>query len=277
MNSTHPQYLQKEDEALSLQTHKMETIGILAAGIAHDLNNILTPILGYTDMMLKAGVENDPKLSHVHKIRMAAYRAKQLVGRILAFSRPNGEDKKLIHLSDCIEEAMVFLRAILPPTINLEFQSTASNDLILANGNEIQQIIINLCINAAQATIPQGSRVEVKLCDHIAPVPGQLQTGSVSRDCKILRMSVSDNGCGIAPSMIPRIFDPFFTSKPDGTGLGLSTVRDIVSKYNGAISVETALEKGASFHIFLPSPCGKLKAPALKAKTSEPGWAGPFS
>jgi PAS domain S-box-containing protein len=262
----------REAEAQLRQAQKMEALGTLAGGIAHDLNNMLTPILGYAEM-LDMGAENEQEArtycEHIHR---AALRAKSLVRQILTFSRASPPERHPVALSPIVHETAQLLRATLPVNIAIEICPETPGDVVLADPSQIQQILMNLAANAGHAMRDTGGRLTIALGDHRGPVrgiAGELEPVGDS----FVRLTVRDSGPGIPPDVLARIFDPFFTTKRkgEGTGMGLAVVHGIVKSYGGTIEVETAPGHGAAFHIYLP---GVLSAPHALGAGSTAARAG---
>ena len=234
------------------QAHKMEAIGTLAGGIAHDFNNILAAIVGYSELGQSPTESKEALLRYMRKIHQAGQRAGDLVRQILTFSRQTKQEIKPLHLKPMIKEALKFIRASLPATIEIE-QHLSSNALVLADPTQIHQIIMNMATNAAYAMKAEGGVLHIALeeCDINETLASQyvdLVAGAY------VCLTVSDTGIGMPSHIVERIFDPFYTTKPkeEGTGMGLSVVHGIVKSYKGAISVETEPGKGTTFNIFIP-------------------------
>jgi two-component system cell cycle sensor histidine kinase/response regulator CckA len=230
----------------------MEAIGALAGGIAHDFNNILSAIIGYTELaMLNEGAEHCT--AELKEALVAANRAKDLVKQILAFSRQTDEDRMPVKVAIVAKEAVKFLRATIPATIEIKTRIDDKSGAVLANSVELHQIIMNLCTNAQHAIGEQSGLLEVDVQNTEIDLSQkndiiELEVGSY------VRISVKDTGYGMTPDVMKRIFDPYFTTKEKGvgTGLGLAVLHGIVKKYGGAIKVESVLGKGTTFHIYLP-------------------------
>lgn len=231
---------------LLMQSQKMETIGKLAGGIAHDFNNLLTPIIGYSEMMLD-DAEDETNREDLSIIHNSALRAKQLVAQILSFSKYFKEVKKHVAIHDLIDEVVSILKSALPSNIQMHFDKGNENYYIYADPTQIHQVILNICTNAKQAIAPNNGTISISTSKSTLEVEGA-NVDSVT-------ISISDTGSGIPPKMLSNIFTPFFTtkSKSKGTGLGLSIAKDIITKYNGQISVESILGKGTLFSITLPT------------------------
>ncbi len=234
------------------QAQKMEAIGALAGGIAHDFNNILSAIIGFTELaMLSEGVEHcTPELNEVLK---AANRAKDLVKQILAFSRQTDEERMPVRVALVAKEAVKFLRATIPTTIEIKTHIDDKSGAVLANSVELHQIIMNLCTNAQHAIGEHGGLLEISVKNAEIDLSQKkdlidLEVGSY------VKISVKDTGHGMTRDVIDKIFDPYFTTKEKGvgTGLGLAVVHGIVKKYQGTIQVESEPGKGTIFHIYLP-------------------------
>jgi signal transduction histidine kinase len=234
------------------QAQKMEAIGALAGGIAHDFNNILSAIIGYTELaMLNEGVEHCTV--ELNEALKAANRAKDLVKQILAFSRQTEEERMPVRVTLVAKEAVKFLRATIPTTIEIQNRIDEKSGAVLANSVELHQIIMNLCTNAQHAIGEQSGLLEVA----VQNTEIDLSQKNDLIDLEIgpyVRISVKDTGHGMPPDVIKRIFDPYFTTKEKGvgTGLGLAVVHGIVKKYGGTIQVESEPGKGTTFHIYLP-------------------------
>ncbi|MGD0231995.1 MAG: PAS domain S-box protein, partial [Syntrophorhabdales bacterium] len=233
------------------QTQKMEAVGTLSAGIAHDFNSILTAILGFADLGFEDVPADSKAKRHLVRILRAAQRGKDLVKQILSFSRKGEEELRPTALAPVVEESIKMLRASLPKTIGIRGDITTEPSLALADPTQVQQIIMNLGTNAAHAMWPRGGQMTVELScvttSDDAPAPG-LTPGPY------LRLSVGDTGTGMERNILERVFDPFFTTKErgEGTGLGLWVVQAIVKNHNGAITVRSTPGKGSTFEVFLP-------------------------
>lgn len=271
-----------ETEVRLAQAQKMEAIGTLAGGIAHDLNNILTPILGYAELMSlmrRQGESIDQEV--IDQIAVSATRAREIVKQILAFSRHQKSERCPVSLSRAIKETIRMISSSLPATIDIEIRLNVENDIVLMNPDEMHRVIMNLCTNAYHAMRAHGGRMQITLDHHEGPLLGwSTHTELLLGD--YLRLSVADTGVGIDPDLLPRIFEPFFTTKKqgEGTGLGLPIVHGIVSRSNGLISVESRVGKGSSFHLYFPvvmdDICGSTRRSSDQNQVA-PGALSPAS
>jgi signal transduction histidine kinase/ActR/RegA family two-component response regulator len=243
---------------------KMEAIGTLAGGIAHDLNNMLTPILGYAELLRDAVADQRVAVDFVDQLTVCAQRASQTVKQVLAFSRQQSNERCLTRLSDAVREVTQLVRSSLPATIDIELALETLDDTVLVSPTELHQVLMNLCTNAFHAMQERGGRLRLGVTDHNGALLGwSALSGDVPSG--LIRLSVSDTGCGIESALLARIFEPFFTTKPqgEGTGMGLAIVHGIVSRAQGFVSVESAADQGTSVHIYLPRQQAVGDAPGV--------------
>jgi len=243
----------RELQAKLQQAQKMEAIGTLAGGIAHDFNNLLQSIIINTELGLYELKDERIDTKRLEQIFKASARAKDLVRQIVTFSRQSEKPLSPLRLSPLVKESLKLLRSTLPATIEVRQSIMAGKDTILADPTQINQILMNLCTNAAHAMKQGGGVLEVSLIDAAltdaaADINAELSPG----DSVILK--VSDTGYGMDQAVMERIFDPFFTTKgpAEGSGMGLSVVHGIVKGCNGTIVVDSKPGKGATFQIFFP-------------------------
>jgi len=254
--------LQKEKATLEnqlLQAQKMEAIGTLAGGIAHDFNNILSAILGNAEIALLHELPGGhPARYSVEEVRKAAKRARDLVRQILAFSRQKDEQFDEISLGLIIKEVVQLLRASLPVTIEIRQELTTQSDTIIGDPGRIHQVLMNLGTNAAHAMRKTGGILDIRSAD-IEVDPKSANSYPGLKPGAYLKLSVSDTGLGMSPSVRERIFEPYFTTKQvgEGTGLGLSVVHGIVKSLNGSITVASNKGQGSIFTILLPKVEGR--------------------
>jgi PAS domain S-box-containing protein len=242
----------KEKERQLLQVQKMEAIGTLAGGIAHDFNNILASIMGFTELALDDVKDGSIIHENLQEVVVASNRAKDLVTQILTFARQSDETLKPTQVGLVAIEVLKLIRSSMPATIEIK-QRIESESLVLANPTRIHQILMNLCTNAAHAMGKDGGILKVNIRDVIVD---NSSTSSYSDFMMgdYIEIMVSDTGIGIPPNLIESIFEPYFTTKcqSKGTGLGLAVIHGIVESYEGRITVDSELGKGAVFKILLP-------------------------
>ncbi|MFH1154678.1 MAG: response regulator [Pseudomonadota bacterium] len=235
------------------KSQKMEAIGTLAGGIAHDLNNILSPILGYADMIMGSTDPEDITFKRSEKIQKAAFRAADLVSQILLFSRRDEEEKKPMRIYPVAKEVLKLLSGSIPSTIRILDRIDTGCGFVEADPTQVHQIIMNLCTNAFHAMEETGGELTVTLnmVDLSAKEAGAFADLKPGR---YVRLQVTDTGCGMDESVQERIFDPYYTTKEEGkgTGLGLSIVYSIVKGYQGEVHVKSAPGQGTVFTILLP-------------------------
>jgi PAS domain S-box-containing protein len=234
-----------------IQSHKMEAVGQLAGGIAHDFNNILNVIGGYTELIVSKLPAGDPLCRNAERVLTATKRAADLVAQLLAFSRKQMLTTRVLNLNAVIGDILEMLRRLIREDIQLIFSPAPDLDLVSADQSQIEQVIINLTVNARDA-MRQGGELRIATRNVRVDLSGinipSLQPGDY------VNVTVSDTGCGMDKDTMTRIFEPFFTTKEFGlgTGLGLSTVYGIMKQSGGEILVESEPGRGATFAIYLP-------------------------
>jgi signal transduction histidine kinase/ActR/RegA family two-component response regulator len=239
-------------EARLHQTQRLESIGTLAGGIAHEFNNILAAIFGYAELALANVGSGSRAERHVRRIMTAGERAQAVIHQILTFSRRGERRSRPVLAKVVVAEAVELLRASLPTTIAIETALEVGDAAVMADPTELQQVVVNLCTNGAHAMKNHGTlhlaldAVEAE--DTLALSHGSLPPG------RYVRLSVNDTGCGIDAATLERILEPFFTTKAvgQGTGLGLSTVHGIVTQHGGALNVESSPGNGSTFEAYFP-------------------------
>ncbi len=237
-------------EAQLLQSQKMEAIGQLAGGVAHDFNNLLSVIQSYGELIL-SGLPEDPQMrDDMNELLGATQRAAALTNQLLTFSRQQPTKPEHIDLNQLIRNVENMLRRLLGSRIELQCDLAEDVGLVTADTTQVEQILLNLAVNARDA-MPNGGVLRIESRDVV--LADELGASSTGR---FALMSVSDEGTGMSEEVRKRIFDPFFTTKPvgKGTGLGLSTVYGIVRKAGGHIAVESELGRGTRFLVHLPVP-----------------------
>jgi PAS domain S-box-containing protein len=245
--------LEKEHlESQLRQSQKMEAVGTLAGGMAHDFNNVLGAILGYGELAQQHAADNSDLRRYLDNVMHAAERAKFLVERILGFSRSGLGDQVMVNVQAVVNETLELLATSLPAGIQLHKTLNAGDAAVIGDPTYLHQVTMNLSINALQAM--NGGGTLGVIVERIASTePKTLARGSVAAG-DYVRLTVTDTGTGIPPHILDRIFDPFFTTKTvgDGTGLGLSLVHGIVGDLGGAIEVSSTPGAGTRFEIWLP-------------------------
>ncbi|HEU0202703.1 MAG TPA: PAS domain-containing protein [Burkholderiaceae bacterium] len=257
-------------EAQLRQAQKLEAMGTLAGGVAHDFNNILAAILGYGEMAQKDAAEGTQLRRHIDAALSAGLRAKALVERILAFSRSGMSERVPVHVCSVVSEVLDLVAGSLPHGVRLERNIAGGNAAVLGDPTQLHQVVMNLCANAVQAIKGEG-KVTVGI-ETITLAEQRIATTSVLPAGNYVRLTVADTGSGIPPHVIERIFDPFFTTKQVGvgTGLGLSLVHGIVTDLDGGIDVESRPGAGATFTVYLPWQ-GSVAAPQQEDEPPVPG------
>jgi PAS domain S-box-containing protein len=250
---------------------KMEAIGTLAGGIAHDFNNILTAIIGYTDLAILGIAEDSRTKQNLRAVLEAGHRAKDLVRQILTFSRHNVQEKKPLYIVPLVKEALKLLRATLPSTIEIRQQIEEDMGVMEANSTQVHQVLMNLCTNAAHAMSENGGVLTITLAnaeidEKAAPTIPDLHPGPY------VHLTVSDTGHGMAPNVLERIFEPYFTTKRigEGTGLGLAVVHGVVKSHGGAVKVNSEPGKGSDFHVYFPRADSLQKIPETQKPSPLP-------
>ncbi len=253
-------------EAQLLQAQKMEAVGTLAGGVAHDFNNILMALMGYANLLQMKMDPGDPLRVYVDQIVSSTGKAANLTQSLLAFSR-----KQIIELKPCdvsliVRDVTKLLRRLLPEDIELALE-LAEQMTIMGDAAQIDQVLINLATNARDA-MPRGGGLKIETGE--AMIDSEfLRAKGYGKAGAYIRLSVSDNGIGMSPAVRDKIFEPFFTTKETGkgTGLGLSIVYGIVKQHNGYIDVDSEPGRGTTFHIYFPRV--REKAPGVNQELIE--------
>ncbi|MCS6806583.1 MAG: PAS domain S-box protein [Acidobacteriota bacterium] len=236
-----------------LHAQKMESIGTLAGGIAHDFNNLLQGILGYTSLVLQQVEPGSESHRYLRTILDSAERAANLTRQMLTFSRRREPKIEPIAINRLVEESIWMLRHMIPTTIDIQTRLAPDLWTVEADATQIQQVLMNLCVNARDA-MPGGGILRLETANHVISQPQSQYQGSITPGRYVL-ITVSDTGIGMTPEVRERIFEPFFTTKGvgEGTGLGLAVVYGIVCSHNGWINVQSQPGHGAVFQIYLPA------------------------
>lgn len=245
-------------QAQFIQAQKMESVGRLAGGVAHDYNNILSVIMGYTELALDKVDPKDPLHADLEEILIAAKRSTDITRQLLAFARKQTVAPKVLDLNETLEEMLKLLRQLIGEDIDLAWHPKAKLWPVKMDPSQVDQILANLCVNARDAIAGVGKVTietdqvtldEAYCADHAGFIPGEFAL-----------LAVSDNGCGMDKDTLDKLFEPFFTTKEvgRGTGLGLATVYGIVKQNNGFINVYSEPGKGTTIKIYLPRHEGKV-------------------
>jgi two-component system, cell cycle sensor histidine kinase and response regulator CckA len=256
---------QKRLETQFVQGQKMQAVGQLAGGVAHDFNNLLTAMIGFCDLLLLRHKPGDQSFSDIMQIKQNANRAANLVRQLLAFSRQQTLQPKILNITDVLAELSNLLHRLIGENIELKMVHGRDLGLVKVDQGQLEQVIINLAVNARDA-MPGGGRVTVRTRNHTVDAPMRMGHEEVPAG-DYVSIEVADTGVGIPPDNLNRIFEPFFSTKEvgSGTGLGLSTVYGIVRQTGGFVFVKSALGDGATFTILLPAHKGGLEAPGAMA------------
>jgi signal transduction histidine kinase/ActR/RegA family two-component response regulator len=251
----------ERDDALAKRAHledqlrhsqKMEAVGRLAGGVAHDFNNLLTAIIGYTDIVLTGMDAADPHRADAEQISRAALRAAELTRHMLSFSRREKHKATVLNLNTALVKVEPMLRRVIGEDIKLLIAAKAARALVRVDAGQIEQVILNLAVNARDA-MPNGGRLTVETSDVTLDEASVLDLPD-ARPGEYVQLTVSDTGVGMSPAVRARMFEPYFTTKAvgKGTGLGLSTAYGIVRQSDGHITVASEVGLGTTFRILLP-------------------------
>ncbi len=228
-------------QARLIQSEKMAAVGVLAGGIAHEINNPLSGILAFSQLALAQVKQGEQLYQDLKEIESSALRCKKIVENLLEFSRQSSiEDRNFIELKSAIERIWPLMKLqVKEAGVSLELELEEILPKVIANGNQLEQVFLNLTSNACHA-LPRGGKIKISAQSHSAGW---------------IVVNFSDNGTGIKKEVLPRIFDPFFTTKKTGigTGLGLSIIYNIIQDHAGKIEVESKENEGTTFHIYLPT------------------------
>lgn len=264
---------QKSLETKFAQSQKMQAVGQLAGGVAHDFNNLLTVIIGNSEFLLMRHPAGDPSFREINEVHQNAVRAANLVRQLLAFSRQQTMQPRVLDIGVVIGELAEMLRRLLREGITLRVERSADLWPIHADEAQLTNAIINLVVNARDA-MPRGGAVVIRTANETTARPMPVG-GAYMPSGEYVRVDIRDTGTGIPEEHLGKIFDPFFTTKPvgEGTGLGLATAYGIVKQTGGFITVESEVGKGTTFSIFLPrhhgEPEGRADVPVIRDMTGQ--------
>jgi signal transduction histidine kinase len=246
----------RRQEAELLQAQKMEAIGRLAGGVAHDFNNVLAAIFGYCDLLLEQFTRNDPRRADVQEIRRSAERAAALTRQLLAFSRKQILQPRLVNLNDIVGGIQNLIAPLVGADVTVDIRGPRDLWSVRADPGQMEQVLMNLAANARDA-MPEGGRLTIETAN--VEVRADPRTRPGLQSGAYVTMSVTDNGTGVAEDIRAHMFEPFFTTKDQGkgTGLGLATVYGIVKQSGGSVYVESEEGAGTRFVIYLPRVPGE--------------------
>jgi two-component system, cell cycle sensor histidine kinase and response regulator CckA len=244
------------------QAQKMEAVGRLAGGVAHDFNNVLTAVLGYAELALLKVADNDPLHQDLEEIRAAGERAAALTRQLLTFSRKQVVAAQVLDVGAVVNEASKLLARLIGEDVQLETRVEPGVARVKADRGQLEQVLMNLCVNAREA-MPRGGHLSIEVANarldeafahqHLDVVPGHY-----------VLLAVSDTGVGMDEATRAHLFEPFFTTKDGGTGLGLATVYGIVKQSGGSIWVYSERGRGTSFKVYLPAVVGSPEAAPVR-------------
>jgi len=241
------------------QAQKMESLGTLAGGIAHEFNNILSIILGNNELAMMDIPAHHPVSQYLNEIHTASIRARDMVRQLLTFSRKDMRRREPLNFAAAIEKSLNLIRASIPAHIEIAQRIETDLDWVEANATQIDQILINLCTNAADAMTTENGRIVIETVNETLDAE-QANALGLSGVGTYVKLTVSDNGCGMPQDIMDRIFEPYYTTKETGkgTGVGLSVVHGIVEQHHGAISVSSKPGAGAVFTLWFPTYKGPM-------------------
>ena len=261
-NAIEREYLERDRARLATRlerSRRMQVIGSLASGIAHNFNNIIAAILGYSEMIEPELALGGKPAAHVEEIRRAAERGRDLVDSILTFGRQRDTRARPVQVRALLTEATALLRASLPENVALIVEDVAATIAVSGEPAQLQQVILNLCTNAAQA-MDGGGPLRISATEKGLTTATVLSHGELSPG-RYVCLAIADTGRGFDDTIARRLFEPFFTTRAGGTGLGLATVREIVRDHDGAMNVESKPAQGSRFEAWLPAASADAVTP----------------
>jgi PAS domain S-box-containing protein len=270
---------QKQLEDKLLESQRLESLGVLAGGLAHDLNNLMTPVVGHAELALgKIPAESrGPVAEHLRQVTRAAEQAAELCRQLLAYAGRGRVAIEPVDLSELIGHGESLLRHAAGPHVDLRLDLSPGLPAVLADRGQVRQVVLNLVANAAEAIGDRPGRVEVstRLRRMGRPELAGCQVGADRPEGEYVRLAVRDDGPGMPPEVAARVFDPFFTTKFTGRGLGLAAVQGVIQCHGGALSVETAPGRGTTFRLYFPAVAEPAPAAAATdTHTPLPSWGG---
>jgi PAS domain S-box-containing protein len=262
----HAEHERQRLEAQLRQSQKLEAIGTLAGGMAHEFNNILAGLLGFATLLHREVPPESRAGSYVQQVRQAGLRAKDLVQQLLTFSRGESSTREPLLMVPVVQEALTLLRASLPSTIDIQYRVSEPGMIVYANQTQLHEVVMNFGANADHAMRETGGQLTVSL-DPVEIDAAFAAAHPPLSPGRHVCLTISDTGRGMAPEVIDHLFEPFFTTKPigEGTGMGLAIVHGIVTSHAGTITVESLPGAGTQFAVYLP----RTDAPAAQAAGPE--------
>ncbi|OIN91639.1 MAG: hybrid sensor histidine kinase/response regulator [Comamonadaceae bacterium CG1_02_60_18] len=256
--------MQAHRDALEVQlreSQKMQAIGTMAGGIAHDFNNIIGAILGNVELARDDATSNPAVITSLAEIDKAGRRARDLVRQILAFSRNDPPNRRLLCLAEVVQESTRLLKVTLPPQVHIALDIAPNTPAVMADATQIEQVLLNLCTNAIHAIGAKPGTIRIELGYALRNAADNVERRSGLRGQHVW-LRVADTGCGIAPEIQLRVFEPFFTTKPvgQGTGLGLSVVHGIMRAHHGSVQLQSTTGAGSTFTLLFPVPDTQTQA-----------------
>lgn len=256
-------------EALLRRAQRMEALGTLASGVAHDFSSIINAVAGNAELALQDMATEHPSRRSIAEIIQATTRARDLVSRILSFSREQNTRRESIALAPVVDEAIQLLRVTFPPSLQIKARHAADLPPVMADASQIHQMVINLANNAKHAMNDQGS-LDISTA-MVTIAAGNESTSTGVAPGRYVQLAVADTGCGMDRATIDRIFDPFFTTKPvgEGTGLGLSVVHGVMKAHDGEIAVDSEKGRGTTFRLLF-RPAGEASPTSTAKRAASP-------
>jgi len=251
------------------RAQRLESLGTLAGGIAHDLNNVLLPILMGVTLLKRFG-PNEASLQAIDNIERSVKRGSELVKQVLLFARGGQTSREPVRLGDVVREIQAIITSTFPKDITLETAIAKDVHAVTGDATQLTQVLLNLCVNARDA-MPHGGHILISARNHVMSDTEAVLHGAIVGGAYTV-LEVADTGEGMSKEIVDRIFDPFFTTKEvgSGTGLGLSTVQGIVSNHGGFVSVSSTAAEGSTFTVYLPARRPQVEVATLPADTSPP-------
>ncbi|HEX2582427.1 MAG TPA: ATP-binding protein [Dongiaceae bacterium] len=251
------------------QSQKMQAVGLLAGGIAHDFNNLLTAMIGFCDLLLLRHKAGDQSFADIMQIKQSANRAANLVRQLLAFSRQQTLQPRVLSLTEILADLVHLLRRLMGETIELSIVHGRDVFPVWADQSQLEQVIVNLVVNGRDA-MPDGGELTIRTANVAIKLPQRCGDDVMPPGDYVL-VEIEDTGTGIPPDTVGRIFEPFFSTKSPGagTGLGLSTVYGIMRQTGGYVAVQSEVGKGTIFRLYLPAHRAREQGPQLMAPAEE--------